>query len=427
MTKTQNTSASASDTQKPRTPKRRWRTMVAWVLLILGIILTPITVIGVWTRNQLLDTDRYVATITPLASDPAIQKAIATSVSQNIFADNRVSDALQEKLPDSLDFLASPASTALQQATYKITLKAVEDKKFETVWIQANRVAHKSLENVLTGDGKITVNTKHGEIALDLTPLYEQVSKKLEKTSFGVTSKLPFSLLPTDFVFARSDGLVTAQGATKALNSAANILPWLVLALFAGSIAAAKDRRKGAFRVGLGLVVVSLLLAAALSLGRSGYVNAAATTPTGQAAQTSVYNITLRFLFMINRIVMLFGLVVAITAGVLGDSRAAIKIRGVIGALTNRAGSAGSEHGVLGGPVSNFVAGNLVLLQSIVVVTAFAAFVFISTPSPMTVVWLALLTGVVEIVLLIVARAGSKSPLESAAIDQAIETAIDAK
>jgi len=125
--------------------------------------------------------------------------------------------------------------------------------------------------------------------------------------------------------------------------------------------------------------------------------------------------------------VKLFGLVVAITAGALGDSRAAVKIRAVIGGLTNRAGSAGSEHGVLGGPISNFVAGNLVLLQSIVVVTAFAAFVFISTPSPMTVVWLALLTGVVEIVLLIVARAGSKSPVESAAIETAIEAAIEAK
>ena len=65
MTKTQETSTSPSDTQKPQTPKRRWRTMVAWVLLILGIILTPITVVGVWSRNQLLDTDRYVHHYSP--------------------------------------------------------------------------------------------------------------------------------------------------------------------------------------------------------------------------------------------------------------------------------------------------------------------------------------------------------------------------
>jgi hypothetical protein len=130
---------------------------------------------------------------------------------------------------------------------------------------------------------------------------------------------------------------------------------------------------------------------------------------------------------MINRIVMLIGLVVAITAGVLGESRAAIKIRAVFSGLTNRAGSAGSEHGVLGGPISNFVAGNLVLLQSIVVVIAFTAFVFISAPSPMTVVWLALLTGIIEIVLLIVARAGNKSPVESAAKDAGIDAALEVK
>lgn len=411
MAKTPTNPKSTKD--KIKEPARRWRTAVAWTLLILGVLLIPISAIGVWTRNQLLDTDRYIATIKPLASDPAIQTALATSVTTNIFADNRVKNALQKELPDSLDFLATPATIAMRQATYKITLKAVQDKKFETVWVDINRVAHKSLVEVLTGNGNVTLKTKRGDITLNLTPLYEEVSKKLEQTSFGVTSKIPFSLVSKDFVLGSSPTLASAQSATNLLDRLANILPWLTLGLFAGSIAAAKNKRKAAFRVGLGIVVISLLLAVALALGRSAYVNAAASNATGEAAQTSVYNITLRFLIMINRTLVAVGLIIAITAGMLGESRAALKVRAFASTLTKRAGDAGSHQGILGGPVSKFVAGNLVLLQSIGVVLAFLAFMFISAPSPMTVVWLALITAVVEIVLIIVSRGAKAASAEA--------------
>jgi type VI protein secretion system component VasK len=60
--------------------RQRWRTIVAALLLVLACVLAPLGVVAVWARNQVTNTDRYVATVAPLASDPAIQQAITDRI-----------------------------------------------------------------------------------------------------------------------------------------------------------------------------------------------------------------------------------------------------------------------------------------------------------------------------------------------------------
>jgi hypothetical protein len=74
---------------------------VASLLIVLGCVLAPLSVVAVWTRNQVTNTDRYVATVAPLASDPAIQKAIADQVTAQVLTyldvpgvTNQVADAV---------------------------------------------------------------------------------------------------------------------------------------------------------------------------------------------------------------------------------------------------------------------------------------------------------------------------------------------
>jgi hypothetical protein len=398
------TAAPSSQTAPPRA---RWRTVLAWILLVVGIVLTPVTLSAVWVRNALLDTNHYVETMAPLARDQRIQVALATKITNEIFADERVQDAISEQLPDSISFLAAPASEALRQTTYNITLKVTQSPQFATLWDRANRLAHASVERVLTGSGNIRIQTKDGQIVLDLTPIYAKVAEQLDQTSLGITNRLPFNALNKTFVLADISTIQGAQTATRILDATADILPWLVLALLVGSIVAAKDRRRGALRVGVGLLLVTLLFATALALGRSAYVDAVA--QPGQIsidANQAVFDITFRYLRLGNRTVMAIGLVVAIAAALAGASRAALAVRGAFARISNRAAAEGTQHGVLGGPVSAFVARNLLLLEMSVVVVAFLALSFAATPSPMTVLWLGLGALAVVVVLLIVARAG---------------------
>ena len=61
-----------------------WRTPVAVLLIIAGCVLAPISVVAVWTANQVSDTSSYVANVTPLIKDPAIQNALTNKLTSEI-------------------------------------------------------------------------------------------------------------------------------------------------------------------------------------------------------------------------------------------------------------------------------------------------------------------------------------------------------
>ena len=48
-----------------------WRRISSWVLVVLACLLAVVLVVVVFARNQLLNTDSYVDTVAPLATNPA--------------------------------------------------------------------------------------------------------------------------------------------------------------------------------------------------------------------------------------------------------------------------------------------------------------------------------------------------------------------
>ena len=99
---------------------------MAGVLILVAAILAPLSVVAIWAHDEISDTDRYVQTVAPLASDPAVQDAISARITQEIF--NRLDvkaitqdavDALAARgLPPaaatSLKALATPLSSGVQ-------------------------------------------------------------------------------------------------------------------------------------------------------------------------------------------------------------------------------------------------------------------------------------------------------------------------
>ena len=71
-------------TGKARRRRMSWRTPVAIVLIFLGCVLAPVSVLGVWAANQVSDTGRYVANVEPLIHDPAIQNALTDKITIQI-------------------------------------------------------------------------------------------------------------------------------------------------------------------------------------------------------------------------------------------------------------------------------------------------------------------------------------------------------
>ncbi len=80
----------------PKTTKR-WQKIVSVVLLVIGFILVPLSGVAIWSHNQLTNTDRYVETVSPLASNQDIQQAVATRVVTALFDRGRSGEADRER------------------------------------------------------------------------------------------------------------------------------------------------------------------------------------------------------------------------------------------------------------------------------------------------------------------------------------------
>ena len=151
----------------PDRPRRRrvsWRTPVSALLIVIGCILAPVSVIGVWTANQVSDTNRYVANIEPLIHDPAIQgaltdkitTAITTRLNVTSYTNQAASFLTSKGLPrvGSLLKTFGPAiSSAVTGYVHNFVHKIVTSDRFAAAWVEVNRVAHQTLVQALSGSG----------------------------------------------------------------------------------------------------------------------------------------------------------------------------------------------------------------------------------------------------------------------------------
>ena len=84
------------------------RQFVAAVLVFVAALGVTLSVVGLWAGNTTLNTDRWVATVTPLDQDPAVRAAVSTYTTQQIFSTLNVEQRVKEALPPRAAFLASP-------------------------------------------------------------------------------------------------------------------------------------------------------------------------------------------------------------------------------------------------------------------------------------------------------------------------------
>lgn len=88
------------EADRRRGPGRRVRSLVAILLVVVGCVLAPLGVVAAWTADTVGDTDRYVKTVAPLASDPDIQNAVANRVTSAVMDHLDLTALLSGAAPD---------------------------------------------------------------------------------------------------------------------------------------------------------------------------------------------------------------------------------------------------------------------------------------------------------------------------------------
>jgi hypothetical protein len=251
--------------------KGRGRTIGAWVLLVLACLLAVTSVVVVYARNQLLNTDTFVSTLAPLASEPAVQTAVATRVSDSLVAQTDLEQRVKNALPPRADFLANPITSTVKSAAYTITLKLVQSSQFQTLWEQALRQSHQQLDNLLTGQKVGALSAANGQVTVDLTQVESKAKQALAAHGLSVFDKVP-QYTGKPYVLFESKQLLKLQRWVKFLNRLALVLPIVSLLLFAVSVVLARDRRRGLVHAASGLAVSMAVLLVAANVGRNQYL-----------------------------------------------------------------------------------------------------------------------------------------------------------
>ena len=160
------------------------------------------------------------------------------------------------------------------------TLKIVQSDQFHTLWTEANRRAHTQVVALLEGKSRVggRVQTKNGQITLDLGPMIQKVNSTLESHGITAFSNAAQNASDTQIVLVSSDQLKSAQRSTNLLQQLAIVLSILTVLCFATAIWLSPHRRRTILRSGLGLALGMALVLIAFNSGRHFYLNVATAT-----------------------------------------------------------------------------------------------------------------------------------------------------
>jgi hypothetical protein len=319
-------------------PRGAWRRVAAWVLVVLMGIAVAGSVVGFWVNRTVLETDRFMAVVTPIVQNESVQAVVSDRVSDQVLealdletrlterlseADDRLRQRLGDalELPDAivrrlqntqlgLESLAPMIAAGVETRIREAVTTFISSPEGNQLLLRTIAFAHERSVLLLRDelDQLPNVVVAEGEVRLNLVPVIAEVLRSVINAGLdfiGLQRQIPpfdstedatdaidrlASILghdlPPDFGqvrIASEQSLDRAQGYVRAFDLAlwAMLIAAIVLAVLA--IWLAPSVPVGAIRVGAGAAVAALagwLLVQVLAA----QVVDAATTADGRAA-----------------------------------------------------------------------------------------------------------------------------------------------
>lgn len=289
------------------------RHAVVGLLVVLTCVSFFAATTGVWVNRNLLQTDVWVERVGPLASDPAVQRALAAEITDQVMQTIDPQALFEEALPERGQILAGPLSSAVRTFVADAVTRFVESDAFAELWVGLNERGHAAAVAVLRGeDPSPGVQVDDGTVTVSIIPAIDAVLARLSQVSpeiFGKTITLPTLTvedlpdaareeiadalgitLDEDFgvitVFD-SDALSTSQTALKLFDDLLVPAIVLTLALIPVTLLISRRRRRTALQLLVGGALAMVLLRR-ISLRLVGDVVDLAQIPGNQAALESI-------------------------------------------------------------------------------------------------------------------------------------------
>ncbi|MFJ3408398.1 hypothetical protein [Promicromonospora sp. NPDC090134] len=405
----------------PAPEHHRARSATAVVLILLGALLAPVGVVAAWAERTLTDTDRYVATVAPLAQDPVVQQAVAgrmtSAVMQRIDVGallKDVQDGLKERdiaprAAQAITALEGPLTSGVESFVRNASDRVVESDQFENAWDQANRVAHEQLVDVMQGnEGDVVQVGQNGQLTIQLSGLIDVLKQRLVDRGLTLAGNLP--TINASFTIMESSQLTEIRNRYAQVVALGTWLPWIVLVLLGAGVAAATHHLRALVVAGLALAAAMVVLGIGLAVGRGLYLDALSGKVMRLDAAQAVFDQLVSFLRVTLRTVGVLGLVVALAAYLGGSSASARGLRSGISKGMSRTRRWAEGRGVSTGATGVWLARYRGVARAAVIALAALVILLAGSPTPALIVGVA--AGAVVLILLIelVARPGAAEP-----------------
>jgi hypothetical protein len=399
---------------------RRLRKAGAAVLLVVTLLLAPLAVVAAWVQETVTDTDRYVETVAPLASDPAVQKVVIDRLTNEVVRNvdvKAVTDALTKVLADNgapprvvegAAALDGPLRSVVRTVVERNVTRVITSEVFHQVWEGSNRRAHAAVVHMLTGEQKGALRATGDTIQLDLGTVVDEVRERLVDAGFDKASAIP----DTDrtVTLFHTDELGKAQDAMRLLDILGTWLPVITVALAALAVWTAPGHRVMLLITALGIGLMMGVLLVALAVVRRVYLDAVPPEALPPDAAAAIFDTFLRFLRDSARTLLVVFLATALAAYLYGPGRVARRVRALARRGTTAGGRALRSAGVSTGQSGRRLAAHPRWTNGVVLGAGALALVLWNRPTVGTVVLVAVLVMAVLAVVAILAAAADPAP-----------------
>lgn len=269
------------------------RPFTTFVAAVLTVVLLPMALLSSWVAGVVTDTDRYVSTVAPLASDPAVRKAATARLNREatlLVADAAEANGVQDFL-DANGFasLNAAARAFLARAISQAVIAVVQSPQFATAWEEANRLAHRQLVAVLEGDDDAVLDAE-GRVSVELGVVLNTIAADLQSQGLVPDGAIPE--VQTSFALVDADNLTKARDAYRVLQALGFWLPVLWLIAFLVTLVGSRSRAAMLRRLGALAFASMIGLFVGLGAARSEVVGS---SPDG-AVTGAIWDVVVRSL-----------------------------------------------------------------------------------------------------------------------------------
>jgi hypothetical protein len=338
-------------------PERRRKVRVVFtaILLVLSILCFTVAVPGLWARRTVFNTEQYVSTVAPLASDPNVQEYLARTITQEAFTALDVESRLREVLQQRdarLAFVAGPLANGLQGVVQSQLQKLFASDQFQELWSSLNRTVQAQIVAVLANKSS-TFQIVDDAVVLNVLPLINQGLQSISGTISDLlghqvtlptitADEIPSQALaqlqsalgvtlPSDFgsiVLFRSSSLSTIQDIVNLAQRAVVALAIVFLLFAAIALWVSPHRRRTLLQLATAALAI-LIIERRLAIWQSDEL-VKKIQPENQAAGHAVIDRVLGSLLVYTSWFLVVAVVVIVIALITGPYPWAVRMRGWI-------------------------------------------------------------------------------------------------